>query len=32
MIPKSGNRYSDKIMLNTKHLDLDPIQSDRIKV
>jgi hypothetical protein len=26
MIPKSGNRFSDKIMLKTKNLDRDPIQ------
>jgi hypothetical protein len=25
MIPKSGNRFSDKIMLKTKNLDRDPI-------
>jgi hypothetical protein len=30
MIPKNGNRSSEKIML--KKVDLDPIQSDRIKV
>jgi hypothetical protein len=29
MIPKSGNRFSDKIMLKTNNLDRDPIQLDR---
>jgi hypothetical protein len=32
MIPKSGNRFSEKIMHQGKILDLDPIQFDRIKV
>jgi hypothetical protein len=31
MIPKSGNRFSEEIML-TQELDLDPIQLERIKV
>jgi hypothetical protein len=31
MIPKSGNRFSDKTMLNKK-LDHDPIRSNRIMV
>jgi hypothetical protein len=31
LIRKSGNRFSEKIMLQRK-LDLDPIQVDRIKV
>ena len=31
MIPKSGSRFSEKIMLKQK-LDFDPIQSNRIKV
>jgi len=32
MIPNSGNRSSDKIMLKTKNPDLDPIQLDWITV
>jgi len=32
MIPESGNRFSDKIMLKAKYLDRDPIQSDRITI
>jgi hypothetical protein len=32
MIPESGDRFSDKIMLKAKYLDRDPIQSDRISV
>jgi len=32
MIPKSGNRFSEKIMLKTKNPDHDPIQFDRIMV
>jgi hypothetical protein len=32
MIPKSGNRFSDKIMLKTKNLDRDPIQLNSITV
>jgi len=32
MIPKSGYRFSDKIMLKTKNLDRDPIQQDWIMV
>jgi len=32
MIPKSGNRFSEKIMLKRKNLDQDPIHSDRIMV
>jgi hypothetical protein len=28
MIPKSGNRFSDKIMLKTKNLGRDPTGSD----
>jgi hypothetical protein len=32
MIPERGNRFSDEIMLKTKNLDRDPIQSDRITV
>jgi hypothetical protein len=32
MIPKTGNRLSDKIMLKTKKLDCDPIQVNRITV
>jgi hypothetical protein len=32
MIPKSGNRFSDKIMLKRKESDLDLIQSDQIRV
>jgi hypothetical protein len=31
MIPKSGNRFSEKIMLKQK-IDLDPIQPNWIKV
>jgi hypothetical protein len=31
MIPKSGNRFSEKIMLKQKHIDLDPIQLNWIK-
>jgi hypothetical protein len=29
MIPKNGNRFSDKIMVKTKNLGRKPIQSDR---
>jgi hypothetical protein len=32
MIPKSGNRFSDKIMLKTNSLDRDPIQLNWITV
>jgi len=32
MIPKSGNRFSEKIMLKRKNLDHDPIQWNRIMV
>ena len=32
MIPKSGYRFSDKIMLETKNLDRDPIRLDCITV
>jgi hypothetical protein len=32
MIPKSGNRFSDKIMLKTNNLDRDPIQLNWITV
>jgi len=32
MIPKSGNRFSDKIMLKTKNQDRDPIQLNWITV
>jgi hypothetical protein len=32
MIPKSGNRFSEKDHAPTQNLDLDPIQLDRIKV
>jgi hypothetical protein len=32
MIPKSGNRFSEKIMLKQNILDLDPLQSHSIKV
>jgi hypothetical protein len=32
MIPKDGNQFSDKIMLERRNLDRDPIQSDWIKV
>ena len=32
VIPKSGNRFSDKIMLKTKNLDRDPIQLNSITV
>jgi len=32
MIPKCGNRFSDKIMLKTMKLDRDPIQSIWITV
>jgi hypothetical protein len=32
MIPKSGNRFSDKIMLKTDKLDRDPIQLNWITV
>jgi hypothetical protein len=32
MIPKSGNRFSEKIMLNAKSLDYDPIQLNWIIV
>ena len=32
MIPKSGNRFSDKIMLKRKNLDRDPIQLNWITV
>jgi hypothetical protein len=31
MIPKSGNRFSEKIMLKRKHIDLDPIQLNWVK-
>jgi len=31
MIPKSGNRFSEKIMLK-QNLGLDPVQLNRIKV
>ena len=30
MIPKSGNRFSDKIMRKSKKQDHDPIQLNRI--
>ena len=30
--PKSGNRFSDKIMLKTNNLDRDPIQLNWITV
>jgi len=32
MIPKSGIRFSEKIMLKRKHLDHDPIQLNWIMV
>jgi hypothetical protein len=32
MILKSGNRFSEKIMLKQRNLDLDPLQSNWIKV
>jgi len=32
MIRKSGNRFSEQIMLKTKGLDHDPIQSKRIMI
>jgi len=32
MIPKSGIRFSDKIMLKTNDRDRDPIQFDSITV
>jgi hypothetical protein len=32
MIPKTGIRFSDKIMLKTKYLDRDPIPLDWITV
>jgi hypothetical protein len=32
MIPKSGNRFSEKIMLLTKNLDYDPIQMNWVIV
>jgi hypothetical protein len=32
MIPKSGNRFSEKIMLKTKNPDRDPIQLDWITI
>jgi hypothetical protein len=32
MIPKSGNRFLEKDHAQTKNLDLDPIQSNWIKV
>jgi hypothetical protein len=32
MIPKSGNRFSEKIMLQDDGLDHDPVQLDRIMV
>jgi len=32
MIPKSGNRFSEKIMPKSKKLDHDPIQPDRMMV
>jgi hypothetical protein len=32
MIPKSGNRISDKIMLKTKDLNRDPIQLNWITI
>jgi hypothetical protein len=32
MIPKSGNRFSDKNHAQRKNLDLDPIQSNWMKV
>jgi len=32
MIPKSGYRFSEKIMLKPKNLDRDPIQLNRITV
>jgi len=32
MNPKSGNRFSDKIMLKTNNLDRDPIQLSWITV
>jgi hypothetical protein len=32
MIPKSGNRFSDKITRKTKNLDRDPIQLNWITV
>ena len=32
MIPKSGNRFSEKIMLNKKNLGYDPIQLNWIMV
>jgi hypothetical protein len=32
MIPKSGNRFSEKIMLMTKNRDRDPIQLNWITV
>jgi hypothetical protein len=32
MIPKSGNRFSDKIILKQKILDCDPIQLNWIAV
>jgi hypothetical protein len=32
MIPKSGYRFSDKIMLKAKYLDRDPIRLNRITV
>jgi hypothetical protein len=32
MIPKSGNRFSGKIVLKTKNLDYDPMQLNWIVV
>jgi hypothetical protein len=32
MIPKSGNRFSEKIMLRQKDLTMIPMQLDRIMV
>ena len=32
MIPKSGNRFSDKIMRKAKNLSRNPIQLNRIEV
>jgi hypothetical protein len=32
MIPKSGNRFSEKIMLKIENLDYDPIQLNWIVV
>ena len=31
MIPKSGNRFSEKIMLKSKGLDHGPIQLNRVR-